>query len=460
FVCPHDNCQRAFAFNYLLSRHLLTHCPDTPQEGERGAGDVKKGSPKGKKKEREEKEREKEDEELYTCQECEMAFSHRATFTKHMATHLKQEEGEGGGDKREGAGRGEEGKGEGRGEGGKGAGSGEEGKGVGRREGEKGEGVGGEGDEGEEVRIEEEEEGGGCGEREREAMDGREEEEGRGGRKKHLESHLRQQKRYLSTKGGYLKQQNEQQEFNLKQREMLLKEEEFHLRHLEEHLKQRKEYLMQQGDRIREQKEQQELHVRRTRMRWDRLVSCSVKPRGLRRKVVVSGAVRGRTVEDGGERGRAVAVSGGEGGKVVEDGGRGVCVVKDEIEAVGWPIDVEHFLHIPIVRKEGAVLLLLPHKLLIVAQGLFHIHLLLLVLVPIVLVGSSCFDFTLLCFPPPFAISHSKLHALCEAPTDLEEQEKLELVARDDLVHLVTPLPEKNDTRTEHLAQPSHRIST
>ncbi|CAI7858405.1 unnamed protein product, partial [Closterium sp. NIES-53] len=90
FVCPHDNCQRAFAFNYLLSRHLLTHCPDTPQEGERGAGDVKKGSPKGKKKEREEKEREKEDEELYTCQECEMAFSHRATFTKHMATHLKQ----------------------------------------------------------------------------------------------------------------------------------------------------------------------------------------------------------------------------------------------------------------------------------------------------------------------------------------------------------------------------------
>ncbi|CAI7806986.1 unnamed protein product [Closterium sp. NIES-53] len=73
------------------------------------------------------------------------------------------------------------------------------------------------------------------------------------------------------------------------------------------------------------------------------------------------------------------------------------------------PIDVEHFLHILIVRKEGIVLLLLlPHKLLIIAQGLFHVHLLL----PIVLVGSSCFEFTLLCFPPPFAISHSKLHAL------------------------------------------------
>ncbi|CAI7780984.1 unnamed protein product, partial [Closterium sp. NIES-54] len=78
-----------------------------------------------------------------------------------------------------------------------------------------------------------------------------------------------------------------------------------------------------------------------------------------------------------------------------------------------WPIDVEHFLHILIVRKEGIVLLLLPpHKLLIVTQGLFHIHLLLLILLPIVLVGSSCFDFTLLSFPPHFAISHSKLHAL------------------------------------------------
>ncbi|CAI7767098.1 unnamed protein product [Closterium sp. NIES-54] len=107
-----------------------------------------------------------------------------------------------------------------------------------------------------------------------------------------------------------------------------------------------------------------------------------------------------------------------------------------------WPIDVEHFLHILIVRKEGIVLLLLPHKLLIVAQGLFHIHLLLLllVLVPIVLVGSSCFDFTLLCFPPPFAISHSKLHALCGAPPphrppDLQDVRPLDVVIQERNLH-------------------------
>ncbi|CAI7889231.1 unnamed protein product [Closterium sp. NIES-53] len=104
------------------------------------------------------------------------------------------------------------------------------------------------------------------------------------------------------------------------------------------------------------------------------------------------------------------------------------------------PIDVEHFLHILIIRKEGIVLLLLPHKLLIVAQGLFHIHLLLLVLVPIVLVGSSCFDFTLLCFPPPFAISHNKLHALCGAPPphrppDLQDVRPLDVVIQERNLH-------------------------